>query len=55
MVRAGFGVYFIDNLDGGGGTDWPVGRREATWDHPGAAVHHHSLHRLNVINDCLNK
>jgi len=36
------------------GRDWPVWRREATWDHPGATAHPHSLHRLNAINDYFN-
>jgi len=39
----------------GGGRDWPEWRREATRGNPGAAVHRHSLDRLNAINDSLNK
>jgi len=33
------------------GRDWPVGLRVATWGNLGAAVHRHSLVRLNAIND----
>jgi len=39
----------------GGGRDWLVRKREATWDTPGAAVHRHILYRMNAINDSLKK
>ena len=37
------------------GRDWPVRLREATWGDPEAAVHRHSLDRLNAINDSFKK
>jgi len=46
---------FVNNVDSGEGRDWTVRRREATWVRWGAAVHHHSLHRLNAINDYFKK
>jgi len=33
--------------------DWPVWEREATWGNLAAAIHRHSLRRLNAINDYL--
>jgi len=41
---------------GQGGRDWPAWKREATWSaRPGAAVHRHTLDRVNAINDSLKK
>ena len=41
MVRERSGFYFVNNVDSVGGN-------------LGAAVHRHSLDRLNAINDSLN-
>jgi len=43
-------VYYVNSVDSGEGRDWPV-RRGATRAHSGAAVHRHSLLRLNAIHD----
>ena len=32
-----------------------MGKREATWGIPGAAVHRHILYRMNASNDSLKK
>ena len=53
MVRAGGGIYHVDSVDSGEGRDWPGGKREATRACSGAAVHRHSLCRLNAIIDYL--
>jgi len=39
----------------GEGRNWPERMRDATRGDPGAAVHLHSLDRLNAINDSLNE
>ena len=55
VVRAGDAVHYLESVDSGEGRNWPVGRREATRTCSGAAVHRHSLDRLNAINDTLKK
>jgi len=52
MRRAGRDV--IKSCKSGGGRDWP-GRGERHLAYQGAAVHRHSLDRLNTINDSPKK
>ena len=50
-MRKSGGIHYVIKVDRGKGRDWPERRREATWGNLGAAVHCHSLDRLNAIND----
>ena len=53
MVR-GFGeIHTVEHVHRERGRDWP-GRCEGSWQQC-AAVHRHSLYRLNTINDSLKK
>ena len=44
-----------DSHAGGGAGTGPVGRGERHLGHQSAAVHRHSLDRLNTVNDSLKK
>jgi len=56
VVRGGVWVHDVDKFvdsSGRAGTG-PCGRERLSGQ-PGAAVHRHTLYRINAINDSLNK
>ena len=53
MVRGGGEIHTVEHVHRKRGRDWP-GWCKGSWQQC-AAVHRHSLYRLNTINDSLKK